>query len=274
MLICQYNVQSLKTNKSSLEFFLNTYKVDICAVSEIFSFDESKLYTNIMNYNSITKTRDDNYGGVAIFLKKCIKFKKLLFESPLDILICETTNLNKNIIASVYFTHSVKNDSLRTEIIKLLTFLEFGNNVIICGDFNARSPFFGDTMTSSRGNLIHQLFEQFDFRYLNSGEKTFKKSITDPLCVGSVLDLTFTNSTLAIKWYVHQGVIGGSHHYLVMSEIFTCNSIKFISKQKLLEKIKNTSILPEFDNIENNLQNAIKDSSFVLDSSKHTPKTW
>lgn len=102
--------------------------IDICVLSEIFNIDELND-TNILNYNIISKKR----------IKKHIKFKKLNFQSLLDILVCQTFNLSYNlVIVSIYFPHSIKSCDIKNELEKLLCRLESKSNVFMCGDFNAR----------------------------------------------------------------------------------------------------------------------------------------
>ena len=140
MKICQYNCQSLKNNKSTINFYLNNYNVDICLLSEMFKCEDSDPNYKIINYNVIVKTRKDNYGGTAIAFRKNIKVRQIKFTTDYDILIAQTTNLSKNFtIVSVYFPPKVRLVAFKNEIEKLLIFLTSFSNVILARDFNARN---------------------------------------------------------------------------------------------------------------------------------------
>lgn len=222
MNLLQYNVQSLTKNKNFLEFHLKKLNIDICFLSEIFNIDENKNLSTFQDYKIMSKKRSDNYGGVAILFKNNIQYKKIPFETPLDILICQTTNLTNNLtLVSVYFPHSVKCATIKNELVKLISLVENRPNTLICGDFNARHSAYGDIYVSQRGKTIKEIFDATNFRCLNDGGYTFKKNITD--LNGSVLDLSFSNSNLQIQWKIFNAMIGGSHHFPIT---LTFNSIK------------------------------------------------
>lgn len=274
MNVLQHNIQSLNKNKSYLEIYLKKYLIDICFLSEIFNVDETKSNSYLQNYYIISKKRQDNYGGVAIVHKKDIKIKQIKFESDLDILICQTLNLSTNVtLVSVYFPHSVKCNVLKDELIKLLVFLEGKLNVFICGDFNARSKTYGDVFDTVRGSAVKSLFEGSTFRCLNDGNITFKKSLIDN-STGSVLDLSFTNTSMPISWKVLTSTIGGSHHFPILC---TINSIEmrkqsFLAKKNLMKNLASVKINAEVSDIQAILKNEIKKSTFTI--SEKIPKSW
>ena len=88
--ILQFNVQSLTPNKNSIEFFMNTKKIDILCLAEIWKVEKN---FKILNYNLVIKTNLNGYGGVAIALRKSINYKEINYCTEHDILIIETTNL-------------------------------------------------------------------------------------------------------------------------------------------------------------------------------------
>lgn len=227
VLLLQYNIQSLTRNKHYLDHYINRFQTDFCLLSEIFNFSDDKENTSFPNYNILTKKRQNNsFGGVAILVRKSIKFKQIHFNSTLEVLICQSLNLSKNLtIASIYIPQSVPTKIFELELTKLLNFLDTKSNVFLCGDFNARSRTFGDSINSPRGNVLGSLIDNSGFHHLNNGKITFKASFMDPTCHGSVLDLTFTNTTLNVNWNIQQTLIGGSHHlpiHINIDEIQPC----------------------------------------------------
>lgn len=274
MNILQYNIQSLKKNKNSLDFHLRKLNIDICFLSEIFNIDEKQNSTTFQNYNIVSKKRKDNYGGVAIILKKNIQFKRISFQSTLDILICQTTNLNNNLtLVAVYFPHSVKSITIKNELEKITSFLNSNPNTFICGDFNARHSAFGDFFDSQRGKMLKEFFDYSNFRCLNDGSYTFKKRINDN--TGSVLDLSFTNSTLSLSWKVQKTIIGGSHHLPIILKLSDtiCNGKKFLAKKKLIRNLAILKLNPDFEEINFAMQAEIKKATYVIDN-KRNPKPW
>ncbi|XP_058984266.1 uncharacterized protein LOC131805046 [Musca domestica] len=225
-------------------------------MSQLLSIDESQNNTSICNYNIVSK---NNYGGVAILLKNNIKFKKIQFEIPLDIIICQIINMSNNItIASIYFPHSIRASEIKYELEKLLCFLESRTDVLICGDFNARHSCYGDSFDSHRGNIVKSFFDSSNFYTPYNGNFTFKKRSTDT--TGSVLDLSFTNTTLTTSWKVQPFTIGGSHHYPIVINIGISNitNQRFLAKKKLLKSVNNANINPRFDDIHATFKDEIK----------------
>lgn len=172
--ILQFNIQSFRTNKNYIEFFVNKNKYDIVILAEIFS-ENIKNSNKLINFNLIQKFRPDGYGGVAIALRKQIKFSKIPFETEQDILIVKTTNLARNyVVASIYFPPSTPFVIFVEEMTKLASFLERFDNVILCGDFNARNTCWGDHVTSRKGKELEIIMLESGFVNLNNGDPTFE----------------------------------------------------------------------------------------------------
>ncbi|XP_017484492.1 PREDICTED: uncharacterized protein LOC108373152 [Rhagoletis zephyria] len=252
---------------------MNHNNVDIGCFSEIFTSHKTAR-RNLIGYNIIEKTRSDGYGGVAVVLKKEIKFQKLNFMSDYDILIVRTKNCKPNItICSVYFPHSIATDPFREEIVKLFSYLENMGNVLILGDFNARARIWGDTVQSCRGNNLQKIISEFNFLILNDGSYTFQNEIGS--AGGSVLDLSFTNSSLFFDWKVDPIRVGGSHHFPILIDTLSVSLLatKFGSKKKLMENLKDIDLEPNFEDIHETLREEIDAATYVL-RGKRTPKAW
>lgn len=266
----------MNKNKNYLELYLNKFSVDICILSEIFNADENASSSYVNNYGLFCKKRIDNYGGVAILHKKTIKMKKLPFASNLDILICQTTNLSQNLtIVSVYFPHSVKSNVLKTEVSKLLIFLNGKSNVIIGGDFNARCKAYGDVFDTVRGSTVQTLMDSSAFRCVNDGSATFKKNLFDN-SFGSVLDLTFTNMSSNFNWNVKNTSIGGSHHRPILINIdnFTSKQQYFLAKKHLFKNLSNLKIDSNMNDIQSKLKSTIKNSTFLITAETKFQTWW
>ncbi|XP_067639114.1 uncharacterized protein [Eurosta solidaginis] len=273
MQILQYNIQSLKANKSYIDQFNNLNNIDIVCLQEIFSHNEQTNNQKLINFNLLKKTRNDGYGGVAIGFRKGIKFTKIKYTTNQDIIIAKTTNLSNNtIICNAYFPPSMNNRTFETEINKVLNFLSNHNNVILLGDFNARNCNWGDSINTPKGNTLEKEIEHTNLKCLNDGTKTHNIGSNN----GSVLDLTFTSLQQDnIKWECIQVSIGGSKHYPIKISI---NNIQkspniFIPNSMLLNKI-NSITFSDFNNLQKDIQ-AIKNTiSIDLNKTKREPKAW
>ncbi|XP_075150516.1 uncharacterized protein LOC142224618 [Haematobia irritans] len=152
---CQSNYIAINPCKSSF---------DIVVLSDIFA-EYADCKNKLINFNPIQKFRDDVYGGVAIGLKKHIKFSIVTYASDLDIVIVKTKNLPKNLtIASVYFPPSL---ALVAEVGKLCLFLDRHKNPVLVSDFNTRNTIWGDLTRNRRGRELNDIINNTYFKCWN-----------------------------------------------------------------------------------------------------------
>ncbi|XP_015376190.1 PREDICTED: uncharacterized protein LOC107170553 [Diuraphis noxia] len=88
-----------------------------------------------------------------------------------------------------------------------------GMPVLVTGDFNARSPAWGDWVSNARGEELGMLIESLDLLIMNSGStSTFTSG------AGSVIDLTLASEPLSGRlsgWRVMDSEFNNSdHHYI------------------------------------------------------------
>lgn len=88
-----------------------------------------------------------------------------------------------------------------------------GVPVLVTGDFNARSPAWGDWVSNARGEELGMLIESLELLIMNSGSiPTFTRG------AGSVIDLTLVSESLTGRfsgWRVMDSVFNSSdHHYI------------------------------------------------------------
>lgn len=263
-------------NKDFLEFFLDRWEVDIVILSEIFKIEYYDSKYRLRNFNLIFKTRDDNYGGVAIAARKYIKLSKISYNTTYDVVMAQTTNLRQNItFVSAYFPQSIKKKQFAKETRKMLNFLENKDNVILCGDFNARSTVFGDIIDSSRGKALAELITDSAFRCLNNGTCTFHKGVIPSPQDSSILDLAFTNSNIVEDFQVIKEKIGGSHHWpIVLNLKVVSKAITFVLKKKLAEGIKRWKPTENLDAFYKMLNRETRNASVTLSNTFYTPKKW
>lgn len=270
--ICQYNCQSLGSNSSYIEYFLNNNNIDICCLSEIFSHEGSRH--KLLNYNILKKTRvNDNYGGVAICYRKSIRMKKINHNLSSEVVLAKTTNLKENfVICSTYFKPDISEGDFCNQISDLIDFLELYNNVIICGDFNAKCIIWGDPSGNAKGYRLEQKIAMSSFRCINNGSITFKQNSDH---CGSVLDLTFTNASFDFLWKTVAVSLGGSHHLpiVIQCEVACMTLNNFVSKNKLLSSLSNVKLEPNIDSINAVFHGEIESATFNT-SIGFKPKSW
>ena len=158
MRILQYNVQSLFSNKNTVEYYINRNSFEFCIFSEIFAVDDSDASCRLLNYNTFCKPRADGYGGCAISVRKDIQASRVTFRTDLDILIVKTHNLRSNIVLISVYLFPCRRNGLsfsvcRSELERMFDFIDNFDNVIIAGDFNARSSCWGDYSDCPRVSL-------------------------------------------------------------------------------------------------------------------------
>ncbi|XP_059219431.1 RNA-directed DNA polymerase from mobile element jockey [Stomoxys calcitrans] len=272
MKICQYNVQSFSANKNYLEFYCNQYDIDVIALSEIFS--ERKENTNkLVEFNLVQKYRPDGYGGVAIGLKKFIRFSKVRYDTNYDIVIVRTSNLSKNLcLVSAYFPPSISTKDMCDEIERLLIFLDNMSNIIIMGDFNARNTSWGDSITTRKGSELERLMFSSNLKCANNGKATFRRNLES---TGSVLDLTFVSMNLDVNWMVCDYYLGGSRHFPISIEVELSPKTpqRFLCRNKLLSSLGKVKLEPDFEFIEQTFSLEIVDATFSPKEGRH-PKYW
>lgn len=269
--LLQYNIQSIIPNKHQLIFFLQNKQIDIALLSETFKCDDS---FKLPNYNIVYKNRDDNYGGVAIILKKNIKFRKIKYQSNQDIVIIETTNLTPNIIVtSLYIPPSVNQSTFESEFRKLLQFLDPHDNVLVGGDFNARSKLLGDSVDHPRGVKMMQTLDDFNFSILNDGSPTFHRFI-DKTTHASVLDVTFSNFSTPLTWKTIDNPISGSHHKPIIIELLTKSTIDniFVNKKQITATLSKISLPESIEEINKTITNIVEKCSYKIKNRK--PKSY
>ncbi|XP_073828562.1 uncharacterized protein [Musca autumnalis] len=240
--------------------------------AEIFAEDRQNR-NKLINFNLVQKFRKDGYGGVAVALRKNIKFCRIPFETDQDILIIKTLNLRKNyIVVSAYFPPSVSFVTFTEEMSRLVLFLERFQNVVFCGDFNARNMCWGDHITSRKGKELDILTMEAGFRCLNDGKETFNNNKGSQ---GSVLDLSFVSSSIKASWRTLEGHWGGSHHVPISIEIDSgvARNNKFLHKKKLLGLLGNLELEPDFNMIEESIEEEIVAATTPIGAGR-SPKYW
>lgn len=177
-------------------------------------------------------------------------------------------------IVSAYFPPNLSTSVFGNTISQLITFLENTPNVLLCGDFNARSTIWGDSVSLPKGSTLEAIIFSSGFRSLNDGSPTFHRYV-DTNIQSSVLDLSFTNSSTHFTWSTIDTHISNSHHKPIMiisNQIMPPKKTSFLNKQLLIENLSKVTFSPNLDEFQDVIMNEIKKST--VKAMTRTPKAW
>lgn len=144
--IIHFNSRSLVSNIDKVEMCLDElgWPFEVIAISETWFNDSVDLNVFLHGYQICHTARQNKRGGgVAIFIKDSIKFKKIdtlscAIDNIMEIISIEIISKKRNIIIScIYKAPSVKQDDFNRELELLINNYKFTTKkVFICGDFN------------------------------------------------------------------------------------------------------------------------------------------
>lgn len=171
--IVSWNANGLISRKLELDYFLHSESVDICLVSEThctekFSVGHTPTYRVYHTFHPSGTAR----GGTAIYVKKSLDHAPSHWHADNNIQLTSITLSPQHQsvhIASCYCSPSARLDTLDFELI--LSYL--GQRYIIGGDFNAKNPVWGSLTTSSRGQVLYRVMQQYGALGLRTPEPTY-----------------------------------------------------------------------------------------------------
>ena len=143
-----------------------------------------------------TNIGDNNRGGSAILVRNSVASTLLNINSPLQVVAARIHTNKSYTICSLYLppTQVITEQDISNLIRQL------PKPFILMGDFNARDPFWGDSLTNANGKVILKIIESFNLCCLNDGSPTHYHSQTDSftnidltICSGDILhDFNFS----------------------------------------------------------------------------------
>lgn len=215
--LLQWNSQSLKPKKLSLENLLVQGKIHICAISETWLRPDSSL--SLSGYKIYRRDRPDSYGGVAIIVHNSITSYQITdlpqnLNPGIEIIAIKILNCsNIENIVSLYCPPSINTISDDWE--RILS--RFHRRTILLGDFNAHHPNWSSKL-DSRGSQIFDSLIDSSFVTLNDGEPTRIKWTNGELKQSSP-DLSLVTSDIAFsfQWSVLNETLGSDHRIIKIS---------------------------------------------------------
>ena len=185
---------SLRT-KIALDKFVNDRSLDILALQETQKEDYSEY-----NLTNMKITQDNNKGafkGCAIYIREDLTYSyvtELSSDNYDSIWIIVKIGVTNYLIGTAYIngsnTHRIA--SIQAFLKKVKEAKQYAtqhrlHGPFVIGDFNCRSPLWGDTITCQMGYEVELFIEKEGFTALSTGENTFQA-----INGGSVIDLILT----------------------------------------------------------------------------------
>ena len=213
------NCRSLNSKLGDIKLLLYTEKADIMCLSETW-LKETQYNPKFIDYNCIYKNRATNAGGIAIVIKRNIKYHeinlkpyqngkleiqaiKIFTEASQEIVLLNLYNPNED-IHELEFQHYVD---------------QIGNKYVIVGDFNAHTPLLDTKCNRSNkmGKALERIIEQDMVCIINPlNFYTYLDFRNGKL---SCLDLCLTSANLAAYAKMEKSKDVGSDHRAIKVEI-------------------------------------------------------
>ena len=199
--IGHWNCRSINNKKLIFNKFMRDNDFDIFGLNETKLDNNNKREFELTNYNIELKNRNRRGGGVAILIKKNLKYSLIndlnVFNYEIIGIKVKLVNTYINVI-SLYLppdNQKNKNDNQLTS--ELFNKLEQLKPFILIGDLNCHSTSWNCRKTSTKGRILNDYLENFNLNILNNSKYTH---YADNSSNGSVIDLMIISSDLSDKF--------------------------------------------------------------------------
>ncbi|CAH1999250.1 unnamed protein product [Acanthoscelides obtectus] len=194
--------------------FLSKNDIDVALVSETwFKPNDTIRYHG---YNIVRRDRIDGKAGVAIFVKKGIKFCEISFSNNFndDILVCGINLINQTFdltLLSIYRPPNINSTAGDWDTI----FSNTSISSIIGGDFNAHSHLWGSSFNNSIGYQLINICESKNLVVMNDGSPT---RLVAPNQQVTAPDVTICSRDIAqiSHWQLTSDTLGSDHFPILM----------------------------------------------------------
>lgn len=217
--ILQCNIQSVFKNKEEIYRVLRQENYIAAVLAETWTaleLEDTNKY-KISKYHRILASRDDGYGGAAVYLRNDLGYQPIQLPSLDNYTQAVAVKVLKFnlVIVSVYFSPSGTTSAFEEDVSKILDTLRNERRVIIGGDWNAHHGNWGNRSNDRRGNILTDLIASSEFVLMNDGSNTYIpiEQNKQP----SAIDLTLCSPELIseLSWNTLDYGIGGSHHIAI-----------------------------------------------------------
>jgi exonuclease III len=212
--VLQWNCQSIKKILPELQH--RAEKFDVIILSETWHTRKDKVY--IKGFDVIRWERHNRSGsGVAIFIKNCLKYKKVsnLYNCSNSIELCAIELFADNDNLTVVSCYRPPDKSMTGE--SWGRFLsQFQGRFLIAGDLNAHHLAWDDQRTCTEGRKLIEAIEETEVCFLNKEMKTF---YSRQYGTESAIDISLVDgsSFLSCNWKVGDDSWGSDHFPFLLS---------------------------------------------------------
>lgn len=236
--ILQWNCRTMHRRTPELTFLLDKHGIDIVALCETRLNEQFRPNTN--NYDIYSHDRNRQGGGVAILLKKNLRFTQVVDENVSQ--ICKRNNIEyimgkiwlsteKSIFVCSLYIPPRGSNCAHTEPQAWLSLLRYYTNfnpIVIFGDVNGKSALWspGILGPDTEGNKLENAISQLDLSCLNDGNYTWASA---DFSSTFALDITLTSSSIATKclWNVLGESYDSDHFPIIITITDVCLSPSF-----------------------------------------------
>lgn len=220
--VFQCNVQSLHKHKEELQRVLIEEDYSFALISETWTQTDQETTSRyrISTFNGVFDSREDGYGGAAVYLKNTINFTRINLPSLSGSTQAVAVSIPKLdiILVSIYISPSIQINELEDDITSIFNHLKQHKKVILGGDCNAHHVSWGDESCDRKGGTIMDLINSYSFLILNDGSRTFVPIQMNKR--STAIDITICTAELygLLDWKVlDYGV--GSHHMAIETRL-------------------------------------------------------
>lgn len=207
LVTCQINISGLSRHSATaLEQYMEEQSIDILAIQEVgLKSNNPNIFKNHITYMN---TNHNDCRGVALSIRKSLQpqLTTELNDPNIDIIWATVSDAGKCLlIGSAYCLPGVENTSKLEEILNSIRAAKQYcekwkyEGMLVYGDYNCRSLYWGDVKRNKRGDILCRFLEKEDLIICSPSDNTF-------LCTGggSVIDLLIAHgnivSKLGIQW--------------------------------------------------------------------------
>ena len=220
LLVYQWNACSLIYHSDEFKHHLDTLEKipDIICIQE--TFFKSDSIVSFPGYVILRKDGLNGRRGVATLIRKEISYYDFKVFDNMDAISIKIKTINGPLeIINVYISPCIDID----KEVYLEVFQR--DNVLICGDFNAKSTLWGSPSPDYRGKIFESILDSTNLVVLNNGLPTRIHSTGE-----SHIDLSFSSPRFAnaVVWDVLDNTCGSDHN-IVSTNLFTSVSYENIA---------------------------------------------
>ena len=213
--ILQWNIRGLNCNVHELSLLLKDINSNVICLSETkLSENQSFSLKGYSAYHNIYTEGEIACGGASILVKKATLHKVIPIKTSLQAIAVRATLHRPITICSLYLPPSSKPS--RRDLENLLE--QLPAPFLLVGDFNARSPMWGNPDTNRKGNMVEDFLLKNNVCLLNDCSHTHLDSSTGKT---SSLDLSICDPEIQsdFSWSVSEDLYGSDHFPIFISPI-------------------------------------------------------